>query len=92
MDSTRAQMLGVYTSPLILASRRLPSTVEHAYGMEQASFRELLEETRTRTYSNSVLWLQNMPTLLIDNVQDVPEAVKQQILSSIRSFLDKQIE
>lgn len=60
--------------------------------MGQVSFRELLEEARTRTYSKSVLWPQNLPTLLIDNVQDVPEAVKQQILSSIRSFLDKQIE
>ncbi|KAH9995227.1 hypothetical protein BJV77DRAFT_942948 [Russula vinacea] len=49
-------------------------------------------QARTRTYSKSVLWPQNLPTLLIDNVQDVPEAVKQQILSSIRSFLDKQIE
>lgn len=47
--------------------------LEHAYGTERASFRELLEETRTR-------------------VHDVPEAVKQQILSSIRSFLDKQVE
>lgn len=60
--------------------------------MGQVSFRELLEEARTRTYSKSVLWPQNLPTLLIDNVQDVPEAVKQQILSSIRSFLDKQFE
>lgn len=47
--------------------------LEHAYGTERASFRELLEETRTRAH-------------------DVPEAVKQQILSSIRSFLDKQVE
>lgn len=31
-------------------------------------------------------------SLLIDNVQDVPDAVRQQILSSIRSFLDKQVE
>ena len=67
-------------------------STEHAHGMEQATFRELLEEARTRTHSNYIVWFQNMPTLLIDNVQDVPEAVKQQILSSIRSFLDKQFE
>lgn len=60
--------------------------------MEQASFRELLEEARARSHSNSSFDSPEIPSLLIDNVQDVPEAVRQQILSSIRSFLDKQIE
>jgi hypothetical protein len=58
---------------------------------EQASFREVLEEARTRAHGNySVPKL--CPALLIENVQDVPEAVKQQILLSILSSLDKQIE
>ena len=34
----------------------------------------------------------NLPVLLIENVQDVPETVKLQILSSIRSFVEKEIE
>ncbi|KAI0286252.1 hypothetical protein BC826DRAFT_1109035 [Russula brevipes] len=47
--------------------------LEHAYGLEQPSYRELLDEA-------------------IKHAHDVPEAVKLQILSSIRSFLDKQVE
>jgi hypothetical protein len=55
MDSTHAQMLGAYGAPLVWhwAQRclHLPSITEHANanGMEQPSFRELLDETRTRT-------------------------------------------
>ncbi|KAH9026247.1 hypothetical protein EDB84DRAFT_1563802 [Lactarius hengduanensis] len=48
-------------------------TLEHGHGMEQSSFRELLDGTRMRT-------------------QDVPEAVKLQIVTLIRSFVDKQFE
>ncbi|KAI0300056.1 hypothetical protein B0F90DRAFT_1817845 [Multifurca ochricompacta] len=48
-------------------------TLEHGNGLEQPSFRELLDGTRMRAH-------------------DVPEAVKFQVLTSIRSFLDKQIE
>ncbi|KAI9439423.1 hypothetical protein BJY52DRAFT_1195683 [Lactarius psammicola] len=48
-------------------------TLEHGHDMEQPSFRELLDNTRTRT-------------------QDVPEAVKLQIMTLVRSFIDKQFE
>ncbi|KAI0275518.1 hypothetical protein BGY98DRAFT_52289 [Russula aff. rugulosa BPL654] len=51
--------------------------LEHAYGTERASFRELLKK-RGRAHMKCL--------------KDVPEAVKQQILSSLRSFLDKQVE
>lgn len=34
----------------------------------------------------------NLPVSFTDEVIDVPEAVKLQILSSIRSFVDTQIE
>ncbi|KAF8269115.1 hypothetical protein EI94DRAFT_1725994 [Lactarius quietus] len=48
-------------------------TLEHGYGVEQPSFRELLDGTRTRT-------------------EDVPDAVKLQIMTLIRSYIDKQFE
>ena len=96
LDSTRAQMLGNVTLHLLLlASNQVESrsTTEHAYSTERASFRELLEETRTRAHGKSAIWSQNMAHVADwKNVKDVPEAVKQQILSSVRSFLDKQVE
>lgn len=68
--------------------------IEHASGMvEQPSFRELLDETRTR--SNGILsssYPNSQALLTVNVVKDVPEAVKLQILSSIRSFVEKQIE
>ena len=67
---------------------------EHASGIEQPSFHELLDETKTR--ANGILSFsstQAFQALLTGNVvKDVPEAVKLQILSSIRSFVEKQIE
>ena len=59
--------------------------------MEQTSFRELLDETRTRT-NGIQSHGHKLAVLLIDGVKDVPEAVKLKILSSIRSFVDKEIE
>jgi hypothetical protein len=62
MDSARAQMLGnvTLTSSAGFQSSQVTSTTEHAYGTERASFRELLEETRTRAHGKSVIWSQNM--------------------------------
>ncbi|KAI0259520.1 hypothetical protein BC834DRAFT_629586 [Gloeopeniophorella convolvens] len=55
-----------------LDSQRV-QTLEQAHTMEQPSFRELLDGTRTRAHG-------------------VPEAVRQQIMTSMRAFIDKQIE
>lgn len=66
---------------------------EHASGMEQPSFRELLDETKTRANGILSSSCPKLPSVADRNVaKDVPEAVKLQILSSIRSFVEKQIE
>jgi hypothetical protein len=41
-----------------MTSGRLQSTTEYAYGTEQASFCELLQEMKKCTHSNSAIWPQ----------------------------------